>query len=77
MGVYGMAMSLTRVQWTAPVAQREVRLRTATDMWRKIRELNESDADRTKITVAYLQLGDVVELVPQRYRIALGGSIID
>ena len=62
---------------TSPEMQREVRLRTASQMWRKLRELNRSDADRTKITAAYLQLGDVVELVPPRYRIALGGSILD
>lgn len=62
---------------TSPTTQRQVRLRTATDLWRKIRELNQSDADRTKITAAYLQLGDVVELVPPRDRVALGGSIVN
>ncbi|MDR7450339.1 MAG: hypothetical protein QN141_07290 [Armatimonadota bacterium] len=61
---------------TTPVAQREVRVRTAAEMWRRVRELNESDADRAKITAAYLQLGDVVELLPPQYRLALGGSII-
>lgn len=62
---------------TSPTTLREVRLRTATEMWRKIRELNRSDADRAKIQAAYLQLGDIVELVPQRDRMALGGSILD
>ena len=75
MGVYAMAVNVSRVRLITPVAQRGVRLRTATDIWRKIRELNASDADRTKITAAYLQLGDVLELVPPHYRIVLGGSI--
>lgn len=62
---------------TSPAAQREVRLRTATDLWRKMRELNQSDADRTKITSAWLQLGDVIELLPAQYRVALGGSLLN
>ena len=58
-----------------PVAQAKVRVRTAADLWRKIRKLNDSDAARMKISAAYLELEDVLELVPQRYRIVLGGSI--
>ncbi|HXF82671.1 MAG TPA: hypothetical protein VNN19_07960 [bacterium] len=73
-----MAVSLNRVRLlTSPQAQQDVRLRTATNLWRKIRELNENDADRAKITAVYLQLGDVVELVPPQYRVALGGSILN
>ena len=75
LGVHAMAVNVSRVRLISPVVQRGVRLRTATDIWRKIRELNASDADRTKITAAYLQLGDVLELVPPHYRIVLGGSI--
>jgi len=72
-----MAVNVGRVRlMTSPVSQREVRVRTATEMWRRVRELNASDADRAKITAAYLKLGDVVELLPARYRIALGGSLI-
>lgn len=78
LGVFGMAVNISRIRLiTSPTLQREVRLRTATDLWRKIRELNQSDADRTKITAAYLQLGDVVELVAPQYRVALGGSILN
>ncbi len=70
-----MAVHTFREAWTAPVAQTEVRMKTAGDLWRRIRELNDSDADRMKIAVAYRQLGDVLELLPERYRIVLGRSI--
>lgn len=70
-----MAVHTTREAWTAPAAQTDARMRAVTDLWRKIRELNDSDADRTKIAVAYYQLGDVLELLPEHYRIVLGGSI--
>lgn len=73
-----MAVSISKIRtMTSPATQREVRLRTATELWRKMRDLNRSDADRTKITSAWLQLGDVVELVPAQYRVALGGSILN
>jgi len=56
-------------------AQQEVRMRAATDLWKRIRELNDSDADRMKIADTYLKLGDVLQLLPDHYRIVLGGSI--
>ena len=50
-------------------------MRAVTDLWKRIRELNDSDADRVKIADTYLKLGDVLQLLPQDYRIVLGGSI--
>jgi len=70
-----MVVSTMRGTLTVPVAQKQVRMRTAADIWRKIRKLNDSDAARMKISAAYLELEDVLELLPQRYRIVLGGSI--
>jgi len=72
-----MAVNVGRVRlMTSPVTQRDVRIRTAAELWRRVRALNASDADRSKITAAYLKLGDVVELLPPHYRLALGGSIV-
>lgn len=70
-----MVVSMTRGTFAIPVAHAQVRMRTAADIWRKIRKLNDSDAARMKISAAYLELEDVLELLPQRYRIVLGGSI--
>lgn len=64
-----------RARQIRPEAQHEVRMRAVTDLWKKIRELNDSDADRMKIADMYLKLGDVLQLLPQHYRIVLGGSI--
>lgn len=69
-----MAVNTIRGGWIKPT-QTEVRVRTALDLWTKIRKLNERDAHRIKIEAAYLELGDVLELLPPRYRIVLGGSI--
>lgn len=70
-----MVISMTRSTFAVPVAQAQVRMRTAADLWQKIRKLNDSDAARMKIAAAYLELEDVLALLPQRYRIVLGGSI--
>jgi len=67
--------STIRARQISPEAQQEVRMRAVTDLWKKIRELNDSDADRMKIADTYLKLGDVLQLLPQHYRIVLGGSI--
>jgi len=64
-----------RSRQISPEAQQEVRMRAVTDLWKRIRELNDSDADRIKIADTYLKLGDVLQLLPQDYRIVLGGSI--
>lgn len=64
-----------RLKQIGPEAQEEVRMRAATDLWKRIRELNDSDADRKKIADTYLKLGDVLQLLPQDYRIVLGGSL--
>lgn len=76
-----MAISTVRLSTTirsrqiGPEAQQEVRMRAATDLWKKIRELNDCDADRMKIADTYLKLGDVLQLLPRDFRIVLGGSI--
>lgn len=70
-----MVVSMVRGMPEVPVAQAHVRMRTAADLWRKIRKLNESDAARMKIAAAYLELEDVLQLLPPRYRIVLGGSL--
>lgn len=73
--ISAMAINTIKSRQIGPHVQAEVRMRAATDIWKKIHDLNESDADRTKIAAAYLQLGDVLELLPERYRIVLSGSI--